>query len=102
MSEQSLVTEIVPLQVFIVQYLPLYHLLRVTLLHPVNIFSPKIAAEIAALMAYAQDKGLAIGEKDSAGHWLVERPGEFVRCLDYCPVRSVCPQLKREGLVPNE
>ena len=54
------------------------------------------------LMAYAQDKGLAVGEKDSAGHWLVERPGEFVRCMDYCPVRSVCPQLKREGLVAND
>ena len=62
----------------------------------------KLEDTAEALMAYAQDKGLAVGEQDSAGHWLVERPGEFVRCMDYCPVRSVCPQLKREGLVPNE
>lgn len=29
--------------------------------------------------------------KDSDGLSIVERPGECTRCLNYCPVRSVCP-----------
>ena len=46
--------------------------------------------------AYITSKGLK-----SPPHSIVERPGEYTRCMRYCPVRKFCPQLQREGIEPT-
>jgi len=41
------------------------------------------------------DAATWMADKDLKGSFIEERPGECTRCLNYCPVRSVCPFSKR-------
>lgn len=40
----------------------------------------------------AEEHALELGK----GHTVTARPGEYRRCMDYCPVSHVCPQFKSE------
>lgn len=58
---------------------------------------------IYALMKKGQKKAVKLFETRAAAdfatakdQYIVERPGESVRCESYCAVSGVCPQLKRE------
>jgi len=53
----------------------------------------KTAMRVKGLDTYEKAQAYIdkLPESKKKGTWIEARPGEFTRCKDYCPVRSVCP-----------
>ena len=55
-------------------------------------YAVKKDGNIRALRVFkTADEAIALASEKGKGHTVETRPGEYTRCMHYCPVREVCP-----------